>query len=697
MAKKVDCTELEKAIKDLALSIGAQDDVQTLDDVVAEIQKSFPIMPREEIVNAIVNATATEAREADALAKKLNEIKRNARMEKATAEKIAKLETFLETGQLPEAPKPRKAASETLQQARKTVANLTKWLKTADPAMQKAMQAKLDALNKQIEAGDVVMEEKREGQLHETLKALQEQIEAAQRQITDEKTLKALQARIDELQDHLDAGTLPETRTRAERGTGPADLLRDIRDDLKKQLSASEPAQKARIQKQIDALNDRIEAGDFAPAPKAPELPQSNELMRLQLQRDELRQEIRRQVANLKPRSLLSRATEPFNVVRDLLTTGEFSFVLRQGGPFALSHPVKSAQIFREAMRAFRDPVKATKAHGDMMEDPDIPLYLTAGGHISPVGPNAELNAREETSLSNLFYRLPVARAFTRANAVYVNKVRLGIFKVLKENGTATGEMTLEEAKLAANAGNQSSGRGYETAGGLSALARYLFSAQFLTSRFKVLYGQPIWGHGEISAPLMRKAIAREYARVLLGLAAVYLLGKMAGGEVEWDPRSADFGKIKFGKVRLDPMMGFSQIIVFHTRVGLGILSHFFPEIREYKSTKTGRTMSLTNPKYGQVEMSDIIDNFERSKTAPQISIALNLATHERPGGQPTSPASELLSLHPITYGDIIDVGQEELGAPKEIALSVLGFLGMGLQVYQDKQKKRDLKWYEPW
>ncbi len=677
---KVDCTELEKAIADLALSIGAQEDVTGLDDVVAQMQARFPVMPRTEIINALVNATATEGRKVDALTKKLDEIKRNARTEKATAAKIEKLEAYLDTGELPPEPKPRKAASETLQQARKTVANLQKWLKTADPAMQKALKEKLDALNQQIESGNVVVEEGREGQLHETLQALAAQVEEAQRQIADAKVIKALETRIEELQAHLEAGTMPETKDRPERGTGPADLLRSIRDDLKKELAHSEPAQKARIEAQIATLEERIAAGDFLPAAKAPELPQSKELERLAYERDRLRQTVRRAIENLKPKTIWQHIADPLNAIRALKTSFDFSAVFRQGGMIALAHPVRAAQATVDMFKAFGSERLSMKANAEIFERPNAPMYAKSGLYLAPIDGLQALGRMEEAFMSRLAEKMPGVRASERAYLTFLNRLRADSFDTMAAALGKGGEVTLEEAKALATFINEATGRGQmgmERAA--VALNTVFFAPRYTVSRFQLLVGHPLWGGTNET----RKLIAREYARYLMGLGTVYVLASLAGGDVEDDPRSSDFGKLRFGaNTRLDPLSGLSQTIALVSKVAKG----------ETKSTTTGEVQPIRGEDvpYGGDDTSDIIKRFLWSKLSPTFAVPTNIAAGKNVVGQKATLVGEVLGAPiPLQFQDIYEVMQEE-GLAKGTALSLLSIFGMGLQVYEPRDEKKE-------
>jgi hypothetical protein len=61
----------------------------------------------------------------------------------------------------------------------------------------------------------------------------------------------------------------------------------------------------------------------------------------------------------------------------------------------------------------------------------------------------------------------------------------------------------------------------------------------------------------------VRKEFLKEYAGALVGMAALYMLVEAFDiGEVDWTSNSSDFGKIKVGNTRIDPLAGMSQLSV---------------------------------------------------------------------------------------------------------------------------------------
>ena len=187
-----DCSKLSKLITKIAMNIGSRSDIKNLDDVIREMGTHFPEVRRESIVEAIVEATTRETKETNDLQKKLQEIKQQAKTEKGLTERISELEKYIETGEEPaRITKERKETTDTIKELRKT----------------------RDELKQRLTGEDLVQRNK------------------------TNKQIEALEKKIEILQGHLESGTVPATQTRPKRGVGPLDVLRDIRDELKKQLA----------------------------------------------------------------------------------------------------------------------------------------------------------------------------------------------------------------------------------------------------------------------------------------------------------------------------------------------------------------------------------------------------------------------------------------------------------------------------
>src|SRR5690606_5714979 len=162
-----------------------------------------------------------------------------------------------------------------------------------------------------------------------------------------------------------------------------------------------------------------------------------------------------------------------------------------------------------------------------------------------------------------------------------------------------------------------------------------LFSPRLIASRLKLL--NP--AYYVMANPVVRK----EALKSLFAIAAVGntigQLAKMAGGTVENDPNSSDFGKVKIGNTRIDPYAGFQQYIVAANRllrpesakipgmeggadtgiVPFDVVTGFLGAGgQKIKSSTSGAEYDLWNPQrpFDPVHF-DIIERFGRGKLHP--------------------------------------------------------------------------------
>jgi len=500
------------------------------------------------------------------------------------------------------------------------------------------------------------------------------------------RTEKSLKQKISELEDLLEKGELPETMARVSQATETINKLREVRNELAKALRGSEPAQLERIGKQISALEEKLKTGDVMPKAKKETAVQSKELERAIYERDLLRQEIRNQIYSLKPKTPIQRIAEGWDIVRLALTTGEFSFVLRQGAPFVLGHPVKGVNFVAKALKAFANDQYAAKINHQILSRDLAPVAMRAKLHLIPVDGTVALSKQEEIFMSQWAERLPVIRNFTRAGITFMNLVRAESFDSLYRTVGKTDSLTQDEANIIANYANTATGRGNLSKLEPNAvlLNRIFFAPKYVVSRFQYLLGQPLWTRAGKGSLEVRKAIAKEYIRTLLGLSVMYALGMAAGGELEKDPRSSDFMKLRFGKSRIDPLFGLSQSTVILARLITG----------EYKKTTTGEIVPIRGEDvpFAGMKVDDVIKNFGRYKLSPLIGVPWSVIAKEDPIGNKIDAkwaAAHLMT--PITWADAYEAIKEH-GVGEGLALSTLAFWGIGLQTYQDRRTTKRRK-----
>jgi hypothetical protein len=492
--------------------------------------------------------------------------------------------------------------------------------------------------------------------------------------------------RITELQTYLDRGQVPPKRKQAVKTSSEAlTALRDIRDGLRKQVAQSDVVRQTRLLEQIQSLEDKLATGDIQPKQKKVETPKSKEVERLEFERDQLRGEIKRALQDLKPRTIWENIAEPFNVARTMITTLDLSAVLRQGGFFSLARPIESRKAFAAMSKALLSEQGQAKVHKEINDNPWRAMAAKAKLFIAPTDGTYKLSAMEERFQSKWAEKIPGIRASERAYVTFLNKQRMDMFATFMETLTKNGDPTLAEAQTIANFVNVATGRG--SLGALEHAAVPLntifFAPRYVASRFQLLLGavtspvKAVVGPKELRAA--NALIAKEYGRYMIGLGALYALFSALGElfdkevDIETNPTSSDFGKVRIGNTRIDPLSGISQVTVLLSRVVAG----------KTKSTTTGLTIPLRGSKKGFNKSTiGTIGNFLRSKLSPMFGTIGNLIEGEDVVGQPVTPISTFVNLTvPLSLREIRDSIQEQ-GVPTGTAVSLLAILGMGVQTY---------------
>ncbi len=193
-----------------------------------------------------------------------------------------------------------------------------------------------------------------------------------------------------------------------------------------------------------------------------------------------------------------------------------------------------------------------------------------------------------------------------------------------------------------------------------------------MVSRFELLAGQPLY-HGTAAT---RLAVAKEYARFLGGIGVVYALSQAAGATVEKDPRSSDFGKLKFGKTRLDPLSGLAQASTLIARMTTG----------ETKTQNGIQKIRGADLPFGRENTADVAARFLRSKLSPILGAALDVSSGKNVVGQPVSPLQAAARLAvPLSFGDVYDAMRDQ-GMAKGSAMALLSLLGWSIQSYDNKR-----------
>lgn len=446
---------------------------------------------------------------------------------------------------------------------------------------------------------------------------------------------------------------------------------------------------KARLASEIDKLEGKLRSGDLSRRTPR-ELKLDKEALDLQFRLEQVKQRwneklLEKKLAEENAVKKAFRWTgEVLNTARAILTSADFSAVLRQGKFIGMANPARSIRAFPEMLRAFRSERNAFESERNIQKRPNYPLYKRSGLYLAEKG--SSLSKMEEAYMSRIAGKLPIVAGSARAYSAFLNRIRADSFDAMASTLGRNGTFTPEEAKVIANYINVSTGRGNLTMSDTSAvgLSTLFFAPRFVASRFQMALGQPLF-YGTVSgkAPLSstmaaRKLIALEYAKLLAGYSMIYGLAYLAGNKFGTDPRSSDFGKFILGKTRVDPLAGISQVTVLPVRLGTG-------ETVDLK----GRVKNIRGDvDFGVSNAAGVIGRFLRTKLAPWPGAIIDALSGEDVVGHKVTPKSIAMKMTvPITYQDILDL-MEDQGVPRGTALWILSFFGESVQTYDDRPKK---------
>lgn len=503
--------------------------------------------------------------------------------------------------------------------------------------------------------------------------------------------MKAVDRSIEEISRRIKEGDFVKEK-RVPLSSPELDAAKARRDALKEEfnlLKALDPAAqkrkeeitiqaiKTRATNRLAELQDKIARGDFSKAVKPEPVKPDEELLKLRAEIAQAKEKVDEgifndQLANRTlGRKIFDNGKSALNLARTIQTGFDFSAVLRQGGFLVLSHPLRAGASLKAMFKAALSKENEAYLWEEIKNRENFQNGNYKAAKLFLADPNAyKLSKMEEAYMGRWQKYIPKAlgggllRGSNRAYTTFLNHLRADSFDALAKSLSKSGEPTKEELHAIANYVNVATGRGslgrFEQSAEL--LNTLFFAPKYVTSRFQLLAGQPLYG----GSARTRKLIASEYARYLAGVGVILSLGLAAGGRIETDRRSANFGKLQMGNNFIDPWSGLTQVPTLLTRIGTG------------QTKKEDGTIQKKSP-------TEFGVRFIRSKTSPMIGAIWSALEGKDFMGEPTNAATEAAKLAaPLTYGDIKDIMVEN-GVPEGTAISLLSIFGMTVQVHSKK------------
>jgi hypothetical protein len=389
----------------------------------------------------------------------------------------------------------------------------------------------------------------------------------------------------------------------------------------------------------------------------------------------------------------LIRTGQVADVPRSLLTSFDYSGLLRQGGTLAFSDPKSAAMAAKQMFGAgWSEEYAATIDHHlrNIRANGANGNYARAGLELTDLS-----SKHEEGFGSPLAESIPLigrgVKASERAYSTVLNQLRADAFDRMVQPGMSDAQMKdiARYINVASGRGDIQSPKAQQVVG---AAANVLFSPRYLVSRFQYLSGQPLWSASDKAS---RKIIAREYARYLRGVGTFIGVGAamMAanGQQMEIDPRSSDFLKIRIGNTEIDALSGLQQALTYSARM-----------LTQKTKTQEGDILNLRAP---ESELSpntkSVNERFVRSKLGPVPGMLWNLAEAKKEAplgtdylGKPQTGVGILAGMTlPFVAQDIVEAWMEDGMSAKEaknLAVSLgLSTIGLGANVRDREQEAR--------
>ncbi len=416
-------------------------------------------------------------------------------------------------------------------------------------------------------------------------------------------------------------------------------------------------------------------------------------------------------------------ASEILNVPRALMATADLSAPGRQGAILTYAHPTLGKKAMAHQLRSWANQKNFDRWFYDLKESADYADMQKAKLYISdPHKP--ELAAKEEAFMTNLAAKIPVVgdgfklseipligkrlpervgnvkigefkiggkkignlgliTRSERAYVAYLNSLRVETFRLMRNQLEADGftpANSPEVYKGLANFINNATGRGSFSNENLAqSLNLAFFSPRLMASRANMLLN-PIW-YGKLPKRVRYKALA-DMGKFVVATGSMLALAYANGAEVELDPRSSDFWKIRVGDKRWDVGAGFSQWF----RLAAQVL------MNQSKSTSTGDIKDLGGGRYGARSRADVIGGFFRNKLSPVPAYLYNYADEKDSMGKPFDPVEAIPNnLLPLVWQDTWKAIEQD-GVGSAASTFVPAMFGVGVQSYSDIKEPKPPK-----
>lgn len=381
------------------------------------------------------------------------------------------------------------------------------------------------------------------------------------------------------------------------------------------------------------------------------------------------------------------------------------SAIFRQGWKTLWTHPgiwQHNARIsFVNLVKAFGSDAVMKELNADIVSRPNYDLMKRAGLKVYDVNEEAfPTSFPEKIPIIGKFYK-----SSEHAYTAFVQKTRADVFdkyieiatdswadmpnlsaiRKLRNSITGRGSVDLKNDEDLQGIGklvNSLTGRGNLGAQGekvAGAINNVFFSPRMVKSHVDTLTAHAFENMGSQYWSFARKQAAINLVKIIGGIAAILTIARaLKKDSVEFDPRSADFGKIKIGHTRFDMTGGMGSLAVLAARLAT----------QASKSSTTGKVHPLNSGKFGSQTGMDVAYNFFENKLSPVASLVRDMMKGRTFSGEKPGILNEAQNLFvPMTITNAMEIYRDPDSA--NIVLAVLAdALGISTNTYGPYKKQ---------
>lgn len=468
-----------------------------------------------------------------------------------------------------------------------------------------------------------------------------------------------------------------------DHGWSRDDVLGVIRNTIHESddvLSRWDKTRQAQLLKQQAEFERRLNERDFGTTQRAKPA-YTRETLRLQKEVEEIKARYNRELYRAtrgRGGMITDELAKAANVPKTLKSIGDISAVFRQGGYYALSHPVAGlAKPTRAMLQSFTD-LGWRNVEAEIKSDPAFAKLRDAGVEFTGVDKaDPNLTRREEGYLGGEYLAyVPVAKQIKdfseRTFVSFLDAQRLHVGKTILDGMTEAQRNDPTEVKAVAKLVNIATGRGSLGSRGnqlAPALNIAMFSPRLLASRVQLLNNMINPVTIAKMPPGARKAMIKDNVKFLAATGAILGLAKAAGATVSLDPDDAEFLKIRFGNTVYDQLTGLQQPLRYIINMGRAV------NPVNIRALQSGPEM------YSGKNTAEMTKQFARSKLNPALAPVIDAIAGEDFEGRKFSASREARDLiTPLPAKDVYE-GLKEGGIIGALKTAPT-FVGIGTGSY---------------